>query len=75
MASKLVYLIMDWVTFNNFSVLEPVRSEIRALETSIGNVKKEINYPLVKANYISYAILKNICSENPMLSAYSSEQL
>ena len=35
MASKLLYLLMDWETFNLLSSLEQVRGVIRALQTSM----------------------------------------
>ena len=35
MASKLLYLVMNWKKFNKFSLLEHVRGVIRALKTSI----------------------------------------
>ena len=33
MASKLLYLLMDWETFNSLPALEQVRGIIRALQT------------------------------------------
>ena len=35
MATKLVYLLMDWEIFNQLPALEQVRGVIRALKTSI----------------------------------------
>ena len=35
MASKLLYLLMDWETFNMLPALEQVRDIIRALQTSM----------------------------------------
>ena len=35
MVSKLLYLLIDWETFNKLSALEQARGVIRALQTSI----------------------------------------
>ena len=35
MASKLLYLLMDWETFNQLYAFEQVRGVIKALQTSI----------------------------------------
>ena len=35
MASKMLYLFMDWKTFNQLPPLEQVRDVIRALQTSL----------------------------------------
>ena len=56
MTSKLLYLLMDWETFNYFPALEQVSGVIRALQTSMMVLLEKI---ISNVNLMTSTILTN----------------
>ena len=81
MASKLLYLLMDWGKFNQFLVLEQVRGVIKVLQTSkiVSSVSLKTSTALSKrcicASVAKFIFSKTPCFQHMLINSFRRMRL